>query len=69
MSLCPACQHVREISTPKGSRFWMCLRAQREPQFPKYPPQPVPTCRGYEPRQTHTRPPSLVRPEGDAAAH
>lgn len=46
--LCPACSHVRAIESAKGSRFVLCLRAKDDARFPKYPPQPVFTCRGFE---------------------
>ncbi|MBI1347589.1 hypothetical protein GC163_15015 [bacterium] len=48
MSLCETCRHCRVITTPKGSRFLMCQLAQRDSRYPKYPPQPVRHCTGYE---------------------
>lgn len=47
-SLCESCVHVREICTPKGSRFLLCELARTRPQFVKYPPQPVGSCSGYQ---------------------
>ncbi|MES2790337.1 MAG: hypothetical protein V4719_12070 [Planctomycetota bacterium] len=47
-TLCQTCQHLREIVTPKGSRFLMCLLSQTDPRWPKYPPQPVWNCGGYQ---------------------
>jgi hypothetical protein len=46
--MCPACKHVRAVESAKGSCFLLCLRAKSDPRFPKYPPQPLFTCRGFE---------------------
>ena len=51
-SLCETCAWVREVVTPKGSRFLLCRLARTDPAFPKYPPQPVVRCDGYRPRDT-----------------
>jgi hypothetical protein len=48
VSLCETCAWVREVVTPKGSRFLLCRRSQTDPAFPKYPPQPVRQCQGYQ---------------------
>lgn len=47
-SLCEACAGVREVVTPKGSRFLLCRLSQTDPAYPKYPPQPVARCDGYQ---------------------
>jgi hypothetical protein len=39
---------MREIVTPKGSRFLLCELSQSNPDYPKYPPQPVVRCNGYQ---------------------
>jgi hypothetical protein len=51
-SLCETCARVREVVTPKGSRFLLCQLSRTDPAYPKYPPQPVVRCGGYRPRQT-----------------
>jgi hypothetical protein len=38
---------MREVKTPKGSRFLLCQLSSSKPEFPKYPPQPVKRCEGY----------------------
>jgi len=48
-TLCQNCGHVRIVTTPKGSLFWLCLHAAEDPQFPKYPPQPVVHCHAHLP--------------------
>jgi hypothetical protein len=48
-SLCEKCAWRREVVTPKGSRFLLCKLSQTDPAFPKYPPQPVVRCAGYQP--------------------
>jgi len=52
-SLCETCALMREIITPKGSRFLLCQLSRTHPAYPKYPPQPVARCDGgYRPRAT-----------------
>ena len=51
--LCETCASMREVPTPKGSRFFLCRLSQSDPAFPKYPPQPVVRCDGYQPRNTN----------------
>jgi hypothetical protein len=46
-SLCPGCLHVRLVPGGK-STFLLCRLSQTDPSFPRYPRQPVMTCRGYE---------------------
>ena len=43
---------MREVITPKGSRFLLCQLSTTDPAYPKYPPQPVVRCDGYRPRET-----------------
>ena len=47
-SLCETCVWMREIVTPKGSRFLFCQLSQSAPGYPKYPRQPVVRCDGYQ---------------------
>jgi hypothetical protein len=54
-SLCETCRFLREVLTPKGSRFLLCRRSETDAAFPKYPPQPVVQCRGYENRSSFSR--------------
>lgn len=41
---------MREIVSGRGSRFVLCKKAQEDPRFAKYPPQPLLACPGYERR-------------------
>jgi hypothetical protein len=50
-SLCEACTWMREIVTPKGSRFLLCQLSQTYRGYPKYPAQPVVRCDGYQERE------------------
>ncbi len=52
-SLCEMCALMREIVTPRGSRFLLCQLSKTDLAFPKYPPQPVVRCAGYQPRNTN----------------
>ena len=47
--LCQTCRHVRLVATARGSTFFLCERSRADPRFPKYPPQPVRACTGFEP--------------------
>ncbi len=55
-SLCESCAWVREVVTPKGSRFLLCQLSKSDPAYPKYPSQPVLRCDGYRNKE---------QPEGD----
>jgi hypothetical protein len=47
LALCETCALMREVVTPKGLRFLLCQLSQTDPDYPKYPPQPVVRCEGY----------------------
>ena len=51
-SLCESCRQLREVISGTGSRFLLCLLAQTNSRFKKYPPQPVQQCGGFEERST-----------------
>src|SRR2546430_10434420 len=66
-SLCETCAWMREVVTPKGSRFLLCQLSKTDPAYPKYPPQPVVRCDGYRPREASeqdTKPGELGRASG-----
>jgi hypothetical protein len=48
--LCATCQHLRLITSDRGSTFYMCLRSLTDSSFPKYPQLPVRRCSGFEKR-------------------
>jgi hypothetical protein len=48
VGLCYSCLHRRQVTSGKGSIFWLCERSKTDPRFPKYPPLPVMQCIGYE---------------------
>jgi hypothetical protein len=56
-SLCETCAHVREVRTPRGSRFLLCRLSQSDPAYSRYPAQPVVYCRGYQTKATPLTPP------------
>jgi len=53
-TLCETCTSMREVTTPKGSRFFLCQLSQTNPAYPKYPPQPVVRCEGFKQKVTVT---------------
>ncbi len=54
-SLCETCARMREILTPRGSRFLLCELSGANPDYPKYPRQPVLRCEGHQPRESPTK--------------
>ncbi len=48
VGLCAACAHARMVESRRGSRFWLCERSRTDPSFPRYPPLPVLSCRGFD---------------------
>ena len=48
-SLCISCRHKKTIGNKRGSTFLLCRLSQEDPDFDKYPMQPVFRCRGYLP--------------------
>ena len=49
-SLCESCRWMREVTTPR-SRFLLCELSKTNPDYRKYPPQPIVRCQGYEQKQ------------------
>ena len=47
-SLCETCTWMWEVNTPKGARFLLCQLSKTDPAYPKYPPQHVVRCEGYQ---------------------
>ena len=47
-TLCKSCRPVREVVAGTGSVFLLCQLSRTQPSFPKYPPQPVVKCGGYQ---------------------
>ena len=45
--ICESCANVREVRTAR-SRFLLCGLARTNAAYPKYPPQPVVRCGGYQ---------------------
>jgi len=57
-SRCSTCSKVRKIVSGTGSTFLLCRLSQTDKRYPKFPPQPVVRCDGYEilsagPRETN----------------
>jgi hypothetical protein len=42
---------MRRVDSAKGSVFLMCKRADTDPRYAKYPPQPIARCAGHVPRE------------------
>ncbi|MEX1368215.1 MAG: hypothetical protein AB1Z98_34110 [Nannocystaceae bacterium] len=42
--LCRRCEHVRPVTSSRGSTFWRCAVHDRDRRWPKYPPLPVLRC-------------------------
>lgn len=61
IGLCAACAHVRRVRSQRGSVFYRCGRADRDPRFPRYPPLPVHACPGYAPGTAGDRDDTIER--------
>lgn len=46
-SLCESCRNMQEVRTAR-SRFLLCELSVTNDNYPKYPPQPVVRCSGFE---------------------
>jgi hypothetical protein len=46
--LCGGCRHARRVETRVGSVFHLCLRAAKDPAYPRYPALPTLGCPGFE---------------------
>jgi hypothetical protein len=46
-SLCESCHWMREVNTPRGSRFLLCQLSATDSSYRKYPVQPVLRCDGF----------------------
>ena len=49
VGLCASCQHVRKVTSKRGSTFYQCGLARTDSSYRKYPPLPVRECTGYRP--------------------
>jgi len=45
--LCGDCLYARIVTSARGATFYLCQRAADDPSYPRYPPIPVLSCRGY----------------------
>ena len=59
--LCATCRHVKALGNDRGSVFYMCTLAERDPRFRRYPPLPVRNCDGYEPAPPPNKEENRVR--------
>jgi hypothetical protein len=55
--LCPSCQHVRTVTSARGSMFLLCDRSKADARFPRYPRLPVARCDGYDEQPESIEPP------------
>ena len=55
---------MREVVTPKGSRFFFASYPQTNPDYPKYPPQPIMGCEGHLPEHSGKGRHLLPGPDG-----
>jgi len=47
--LCATCRHARQITSARGSSFFLCQLSATDERFPKYPRLPVLRCPGFTP--------------------
>lgn len=51
LGLCADCAHAQSVVSSRGSEFSLCARSKTDPRYAKYPPLPVPSCPGFEPKR------------------
>ncbi|HTU26384.1 MAG TPA: hypothetical protein VMF30_13345 [Pirellulales bacterium] len=56
-NLCDSCGWMREIVTPRGSRFLLCQLSSTNSALPRYPRQPMLRCEYHQTRPIATEPP------------
>lgn len=54
--LCDDCRHQRLVPNTRGSIFSLCERSRQDPDYLRYPPLPVLSCRGFEPEPSSKAP-------------
>jgi hypothetical protein len=47
VGLCADCANARRVTSTRGSTFWRCALADRDPRYAKYPRLPVLRCPGH----------------------
>ncbi len=55
MNLCETCKNLREVRTAR-SRFLLCELSVTNDDYPKYLPQPIVRCDGYQPEEKKSEP-------------
>lgn len=45
--LCAVCAYCQSIRSARGSVFFLCRRAENDPQYNRYPRLPVVRCDGF----------------------
>lgn len=52
IGLCENCQHVKKVTSNRGSTFYLCMISQIDSEYKKYPPLPVTACKKYTKKET-----------------
>jgi hypothetical protein len=47
--LCDRCVHMQQVTSARGSRFYLCRLSFVDARFPRYPRIPVVACEGFTP--------------------
>jgi len=47
--LCGGCEHVQQLTSSRGSTFYLCRLSFADSRFARYPPLPVLACSGFAP--------------------
>jgi hypothetical protein len=48
VGLCGTCEHMKMVTSDRGSVFYRCLLSEKDPAFAKYPRLPVLRCSGWQ---------------------
>ena len=55
VGLCTDCRHAKVLRNDRGSTFYFCSLAEKDPKFRRFPPLPVRQCPGYDKKMDGTR--------------
>ena len=65
VGLCADCAHASVQLSAKGSEFWRCRAADREPGMLRYPPLPVRSCGAHSNRESGKPSRESEKPNGE----
>lgn len=63
VGLCSVCRHARTTGNRRGSVFYLCTMAEKDPRLRRYPPLPIVRCPAFQPASGAGEPDAPLAPE------